>query len=176
MIVDLLPDQRGILEKALERSGLRATRQREHVFAVLLSERDHPTADEVYARARESMPSISLATVYNCLETFADCGLVNKLSFEREPARFCPKDEGEHAHFLDEETGRIFDVPLPGSVVEQLKALLPDEFEPRRVKLSYTGRRASETVNGSKSASANGTTSANSNGSAPASAKSFHAS
>ena len=41
------------LEDALKQLNLRPTQQREHVFAVLLSERDHPTADEVYVRAKK---------------------------------------------------------------------------------------------------------------------------
>lgn len=129
-----------MLDKALGRKGLRSTRQREHVYAVLLAQRDHPTADEVYARARATMPSISLATVYNCLETFAECGLINKLNYQRESARFCPKDEGEHAHFLDESSGRVYDIPLPGTVVDELKAILPSQFAPQRVKLTFTGK------------------------------------
>ena len=129
------------LAQALEAKGLRSTRQRELVWAVLLDQRDHPTADEVYARSRAISPSLSLATVYNCLETFAECGLVNKMTYDREPSRFCPKDEGEHAHFLDEATGRVYDIPLPGTVVEDLKELLPAEFAPVRVKLTFTGKK-----------------------------------
>ena len=46
------------------------TKQRKVVYDVLLDEpRDHPTASEVFMRAKHQMPSISLATVYNCLET-----------------------------------------------------------------------------------------------------------
>lgn len=145
--MELSEQTKHLLDQALGRRGLRATRQREHVFAVLMNQRDHPTADEVYARARTLMPSISLATVYNCLDTFAECGLVNKLSYEREPARYCPRDEGEHAHFLDESSGRVFDIPLPSSVVSELKALLPEQFKPRQVKLTFTGKAALAEMN-----------------------------
>ncbi|MEM8550388.1 MAG: Fur family transcriptional regulator [Verrucomicrobiota bacterium] len=126
------------LEEALIQNGLRATRQREHVYAVLLSQRDHPTADEVYARSKGDMPSISLATVYNCLETLVECDLVKKLNYEREPSRFCPND-GEHAHFLDEDSGRVFDISLPESFVKEVTQVLPNGFEARKVKLSFTG-------------------------------------
>ena len=95
-----------ILNGALVQGGLRSTRQREHVFGVLLGQRDHPTADEVYARAKVEMPSISLATVYNCLETLVECSLVRQVNFEREPSRFCP-NLAEHAHFYDENSGRV---------------------------------------------------------------------
>ena len=49
-------------------SGIRLTKQREEVFGLLLQKRDHPTATEVFLRAKKHMPSISLATIYNCLE------------------------------------------------------------------------------------------------------------
>ncbi|QYY35725.1 Fur family transcriptional regulator [Ruficoccus sp. ZRK36] len=126
------------LEEALVENGLRATRQREHVYAVLLTQRDHPTADEVYARAKQVMPSISLATVYNCLETLVECDLVKKLNYEREPSRFCPND-GEHAHFLDEGTGRVFDIDLPENFMHEITNVLPQGFEAKKFKLSFTG-------------------------------------
>mgnify|MGYP001966941300 CR=1 FL=1 len=126
------------LEEALAQNGLRATRQREHVYTVLMGQRDHPTADEVYARAKEVMPSISLATVYNCLETLVECDLVKRLSYEREPSRFCPND-GDHAHFLDEQSGRVFDIVLPESFVQEMTQVLPKGFEAKKVKLSFTG-------------------------------------
>ena len=76
-----------LLARKLADSGLRATPQREVVFNVLLKKRDHPTADEVYARVRHEMPTISLATVYNCLETLVQCNLVRAVNFERGPTR-----------------------------------------------------------------------------------------
>ena len=61
----LSPEYKNLLNSALGHSGQRPTK-REHVFSVLLEKRDHPTADEIYARSRTEMPTISLATVYNC--------------------------------------------------------------------------------------------------------------
>lgn len=126
------------LDAALASSGLRSTRQREQIYAVLLKRRDHPTADEVYARAKEVMPTISLATVYNCLETLVECNLVKRLNYEREPSRFCPND-GEHAHFLDEANGRVYDILLPEDFQQLVTQILPNGFEAKKVKLTFTG-------------------------------------
>ena len=68
---------------------MRATRQREQVFSVLLKKRDHPTAD-VVSVVRAEMDSISLATVYNCLEVLVDSRLIRQVNFD-EPTRYCPK-------------------------------------------------------------------------------------
>ena len=54
----------------------RMTPQRQVVYEILMSSRDHPTATEVFIRVQERMPSISLATVYNCLDTLAAAGIV----------------------------------------------------------------------------------------------------
>ena len=75
------------LTQRLADSGLRATPQREVVYSVLLGKRDHPTADEVYVRVKSELPTISLATVYNCLETLVQCDLVRAVNFERGPTR-----------------------------------------------------------------------------------------
>ena len=91
--------------------GLRMTRQRSEVYKVLMNYRDHPTAGEVFERAKVNMPTISLATVYNCLEVLVQHGAVRQVNFERESSRYCP-NLTEHGHFHDEETGKIIDVPL----------------------------------------------------------------
>ncbi len=75
-------ESKKLLSDALSNSGLRSTWQRRHVFDILLGRRDHPTADEVYARAKTGMASISLATVYNCLEALVECKLVKQVNFE----------------------------------------------------------------------------------------------
>jgi Fur family peroxide stress response transcriptional regulator len=139
MLKSLPTQAREALEKALTEHGLRATRQREHVFKILLMKRDHPTADEVYARARKSMDSISLATVYNCLETLVGCGLVRAVNYEREPTRFCP-NLSEHAHFQDRKTGRVYDVDLPADLMEQLRAVLPEGYEADSMELYFHGK------------------------------------
>ena len=92
-----------------ELAGLRMTRQRREVYKVLLHNRDHPTANEVFRRVQDGMPSISLATVYNCLDALVDHGVVNQVNFDREPSRFCV-NLSPHVHFHDEESGVIHDI------------------------------------------------------------------
>src|SRR3954464_13090078 len=111
------------LSQRLADSGLRSTPQREVVYNVLLEKRDHPTADEVYARVRSELPGISLATVYNCLETLVQCNLVRSVNFERGPTRYCPHLH-PHAHFHDEQTGKTHDIDLPAELLAQVNAIL----------------------------------------------------
>jgi len=133
---DFSPD---LLSQKLADSGLRNTPQREVVYGALVTKRDHPTADEVYARVKSEMPSISLATVYNCLEALVQCNLVRQVNFERGPTRYCPNLH-PHAHFHDEATGSTYDVDLPSGVMEQLKAHLPHGYNASDVEITFRGR------------------------------------
>ncbi len=87
----------------------RLTRQRKEVYDSLLEKRDHPTATEIFLRVKERVPSISLATVYNCLEALTDAGLVKQVNLDRSPSRYCPNLK-EHGHFHCSECGSIADV------------------------------------------------------------------
>ena len=130
-----------VLAQKLSDSGLRSTPQREVVFNTLLNKRDHPTADEVYARVRHDMPTISLATVYNCLETLVQCNLVRAVNFERGPTRYCPNLR-PHAHFHDEQTGATYDIDLPAEVLENVNAVLPQGYDASSVEIIFRGKAA----------------------------------
>ncbi|HEY5792790.1 MAG TPA: transcriptional repressor [Chthoniobacterales bacterium] len=104
-------DRKSHYEETISHKGHRLTPQRRQVYDVLLENRDHPTATEVFIRAKQRMPTISLATVYNCLETLVDCGLAVQVNVEREATRFCPNLD-EHGHFVCSHCGRVYDVPM----------------------------------------------------------------
>ena len=127
------------LTQKLSGSGLRNTPQREVVYAALLERRDHPTADEVYARVRPALPGISLATVYNCLETLVQCELVRAVNFERGLTRFCPNLH-PHAHFHYNVSGATYDINLPAEVLAQVKAILPAGYQVEDVEISFRGK------------------------------------
>src|ERR1700733_5465916 len=120
-------DSSGALAQRLSDSGLRSTPQREVIYNVLLKKRDHPTAEDVFARAKPEMPMISLATVYNCLETLVQCDLVRAVNFERGPTRYCPNLQ-PHAHFHDEQTGKTHDIDLPPALIDEVRAVLPASY------------------------------------------------
>ena len=116
------------LGERLATSGFRFTSQRRCVYDVLLQKRDHPTADEVFMRAKKAMPEISHATVYNCLDALVQCGLARQVSLERGAARFCPNME-EHCRYYCDACGEVFDVLLPADT-----AMLP---KPKGFKVDH---------------------------------------
>ena len=129
------------LAQKLADSGLRSTPQREVVYDVLLKKRDHPTADEVFARVKSDLPTISLATVYNCLETLVQCDLVRAVNFERGPTRYCPNLR-PHAHFHDDQTGKTHDIDLPPDLLEKVSAVLPRGYDAKSVEIIFRGKAA----------------------------------
>jgi Fur family peroxide stress response transcriptional regulator len=118
-------DSQPIPEIPEEISGLRMTRQRQEIYRILIEQRDHPTANEVFMRAKDRLPNISLATVYNCLEALVQHGIIRQVHFERESSRYCPNLR-EHGHFHDESTGAIHDVDFkPGFSLTDILDLPP---------------------------------------------------
>ncbi len=122
-----------------ELEGLRMTKQRREILSVILSKRDHPTANDVFLRAQKRMPTISLATVYNCLEALVSHGIVRQVNFERESSRYCP-NLNDHCHFQDESTGQIHDVTFKKGVNLADFLELPQGTEISHLEISLKGR------------------------------------
>src|SRR5580698_3803567 len=97
------------LNERLATSGFRFTPQRQHVYNILLQKRDHPTVEDVFIRAKEGMPDISMATVYNCLDALVKCDLVKHVNLDRSATRYCPNMK-EHCHFYCDQCAGIFDI------------------------------------------------------------------
>jgi Fur family transcriptional regulator, peroxide stress response regulator len=118
------------LTERLGTGGFRFTPQRQHVYGVLMQRRDHPTAEEVFIRSKKTMPDISMATVYNCLDALVKCQLVRQVQLERGATRYCPNME-EHCHYCCNECGTVFDVALTGNsaVVPRPKGFKIDHYE-----------------------------------------------
>ena len=114
-MVSNVPNPHPFPEIPEEIAGLRMTRQRQEIYRILIEQRDHPTANEVFMRAKDRLPNLSLATVYNCLEALVQHGIIRQVNFERESSRYCPNLR-EHGHFHDAATGVIHDIDFkPGS-------------------------------------------------------------
>ena len=82
-------------------SGLRVTPQRRAILRVLIEERSHLTAQEVYERLRPLFPELSLDTVYRTLRTLAGMGIVCQSHLQtRHANRFSLALERHHHHHL----------------------------------------------------------------------------
>jgi Fur family peroxide stress response transcriptional regulator len=128
------PDEH--LSKRLSTSGFRFTPQRQHVYDVLMAERDHPTAEEVFIRAKRRMPEISMATVYNCLDALVQSGVARQVTVDRGATRFCPNMR-EHCHFYCDTCERVFDIELPDEGPDGIT--LPKGFKAGRFEIAIHG-------------------------------------
>ena len=137
----LSTDSRKTLNTALNKQCLRSTQQRAQVYFTLLNRNDHPTAETIYKRSTDMMPAISLATVYNCLDTLVDCGLARQVNFERESTRYCPMeaDKLHYAHFHCKYTGKVHDIHIPAMVIKMLQKIMPKGFRAEKIELCFRG-------------------------------------
>jgi len=131
-------DNNGELTRSLAARGFRATAQREQVYRVLLQHRDHPTAEQVFLRVKRRLPDISMATVYNCLDTLVQAGLVRQVQVDRAATRYCP-NMTPHGHFHCVECGQVFDIPC-GLQDAQAPFRLPRGFKVQSCEVSIQGR------------------------------------
>src|SRR5246500_1427239 len=99
-------------ERRLTECGIRPTAQRVRIAALLLSEPQHLSAEQILASLRETGARVSKATVYNTLNLFASRGLIRQLSVDGSRAWF-DSNVDPHYHFHDVTTGALIDVPVP---------------------------------------------------------------
>jgi Fur family peroxide stress response transcriptional regulator len=128
-------------ETPVRKKSIRQTEQRKAVFDALMARTDHPSAVEVFMRVKNRVPSISLATVYNCLETLTTTGLVRAVNHEREPSRYCANLQ-EHAHLFCSECGSVTDIPLHTPMPPEQIWNLPEGIRITDQEVSFRGQCA----------------------------------
>lgn len=107
------------------------------IAAYVLRTEDHPTADEVKMRVEKFFPMVSLATVYNTLKLFVEKGLLRSIQDDRTDAIRYDCNLEPHHHFLDEETGRMMDIP---SSSVGIKTQLSQDYQVSSVDVFVRGR------------------------------------
>lgn len=122
----------------LRQHEIQPTPQRAAVAEFVLRTDTHPTADEVLAAVRRRCPTISRATVYNTLNLFAEKGLVKAQPLKEGVVVF-DAHVAPHHHLVDEETGKVFDVPWEALKVTGQAAL--EGFEVHELQVVMRGRR-----------------------------------
>ncbi len=75
--MNAVPDE---IDDMLRDAGIRVTQQRRTVIAALVQSHDHPSAHDVYTRAKLVDNSVSFATVYRALASLTDAVIFHLLS------------------------------------------------------------------------------------------------
>ena len=95
--------------EVLRARGLRSTPQRRAILGAFQGgPTEHLSADEVHARASQSLPDLSRGTVYATLAEFSELGLLSA-SGAPEPVRY-ETNTTHHSHFRCRLCLRIFDL------------------------------------------------------------------
>jgi len=97
------------LEEACVARGMRMTDQRRVIARVIEDALDHPDVEELYRRAADIDPRISLSTVYRTVNLFEEAGLVTKHDFKDGRARFELIPDEHHDHLIDIRSGKVIE-------------------------------------------------------------------
>ena len=122
----MVQDRAQQLENALRDAGVRVTRQRAALLRIIAASEDHPDAAELHRRAEAAGAGVSLATVYRTLTTLQAQGVIEKLEFQDQPARWEAADQHHHDHMIDVETGEVME--FTNDRIERLQAEIATEM------------------------------------------------
>ena len=96
------------IKNNLTEHGIKATHQRLVVYDALQKTHLHPSAEEVYTLIHSENPSISLATVYNTLDSFVEAKLITRVLSEEGKSRYDFNTQ-QHHHIYISNTDKIID-------------------------------------------------------------------
>jgi len=115
------------------------SRQRELVLDILKKSYSHPTANEVFAIAREIDKNISLGTVYRNLDLLCEDKIIEKISTPLGKDRYDFK-KSKHSHAICEKCGMVFDF-LTHAHIDKIKeeVLVQTDLEISQDGIRITG-------------------------------------
>lgn len=103
-----------------ELRGQRLTGQRLLLLELIRQSPGHLDADELYQRARQRQPRISLSTVYRNLRLFKKLTLIEECHFDEDHHHYEIKPPVEHYHLLCSHCGAV--VEFESAFAQQIKA------------------------------------------------------
>ena len=99
--------------KVLSVPKIKFTNQRALILEIIHHGEGHLDADEVYRRARDKQPRLSLSTVYRTLRRFKELGLIEEVHFDEAHHHYEVKPLAEHHHLLCLGCGRVIEFHYP---------------------------------------------------------------
>ena len=119
-------DKNQSLEEACLAKGMRMTEQRRVIARVLEAATDHPDVEELYRRAADVDPHISLATVYRTVKLFEDAGVIARHDFGAGRSRYEPIPDEHHDHLIDVRTGNV--IEFRNEEIEKLQQAIAEKL------------------------------------------------
>lgn len=114
-----------IEELCLEK-GMKMTGQRRVIARVLSEAQDHPDVEEVYRRAVQVDPHISIATVYRTVRLLEEANILERHDFGDGRSRYEEASDEHHDHLIDIQSGRVVEFRSPE--IEALQREIAERF------------------------------------------------
>ena len=112
----------------LRNLNLRPTKQRIILANQIFDGKNkHFTAEIIQREVLTNGQSISLATIYNCLNKFVNVGLLKQIAQQGEVTIF-DTNVSHHHHFLNQNTGELIDID-PNEIGFSKFPKIPNGFE-----------------------------------------------
>lgn len=102
------------------------TGQRRVIARVLSEAQDHPDVEEVYRRAVQVDPHISIATVYRTVRLFEEANILERHDFGDGRSRYEEASDEHHDHLIDIQSGRVMEFRSPE--IEALQREIAERF------------------------------------------------
>ena len=120
--------------KKLRNVKLRPTKQRILLAKHILDGKNkHFSAETIQKEVLSYGQSISLATIYNCLNKFVSVGLLKQINLQGEVTIF-DTNVSQHHHFLNQNTGELIDIDSDEIGFSKLPKI-PNGFENNGVEV-----------------------------------------
>ena len=97
------------IEELCAGKGMRMTDQRRVIARVIEESTDHPDVEELYRRASQVDPKISIATVYRTVKLLEDFNIIERHEFRDGRARYEASPDDHHDHLIDLKTGEVIE-------------------------------------------------------------------
>lgn len=92
---------------------MKMTGQRRIIARVLSEATDHPDVEQVYRRAIQLDPRISIATVYRTVRLFEEADILERHDFGDGRSRYEEATDEHHDHLIDIQSGRVTEFRNP---------------------------------------------------------------
>lgn len=122
----------------MKKKDLGLTKQRATVLEVIRGSEEHLTANGVFDAARQLLPSISFATVYNSLNYLKKEALIGEVRFGTN-ATLYDRKLSPHDHAICTSCGKLVDleIPLPDAIFKE--ACRRSKFKVAMIELTLRG-------------------------------------
>jgi len=109
--------------KMLRKTPLKGTSQRLALLKIIFKDGDaHYTAEDILKKVQEKSLNISLATIYNTLNSFKDFGLLRAIKTSSDRI-FFDTNISHHHHFYCQDTDKLIDINSSKIVISKLPSL-----------------------------------------------------